>query len=61
MRKLSFDQFGVMSVGYQQYSLEYTLDSISGEAPRITVPLILRQKKDRKKCWQSGRCWMTGG
>ncbi|HJA13051.1 MAG TPA: TIM barrel protein [Candidatus Mediterraneibacter merdipullorum] len=29
MRKLSFDQFGVMSVGYQQYSLEYTLDSIA--------------------------------
>lgn len=58
MHKLSFDQFGVMSVGYQQYSLEYTLDSIAesglkyvdfwGGAPHYCVfdtPPEKRQKK----------------
>lgn len=29
MRQITFDQFGVMSVGYQQYSLEYCFDSIA--------------------------------
>jgi protein FrlC len=29
VEKLRFEQFGVMTVGYQQYSLEYTLDSLA--------------------------------
>lgn len=29
MKKIPFSRFGIMSVGYQLYSLEYTLDSIS--------------------------------
>lgn len=29
MRKIKFDQFGVMSVLYQQYSLEYCMDSLA--------------------------------
>ena len=29
MKKLAMDQFGVMSVLYQQYSLEYCLDSLA--------------------------------
>lgn len=29
MRKIKFDQFGVMSVLYQQYSLEYAMDSLA--------------------------------
>lgn len=29
MKKLKFSQFGIMSVQYQQYSLEYCLDSIA--------------------------------
>ncbi len=29
MRPITFDQFGIMTVGYQQYSLEYCFDSIA--------------------------------
>ena len=29
MKPLKFSQFGIMSVGYQQYSLEYCFDSIA--------------------------------
>lgn len=58
MNKIQFEQFGVMSVNYQQYSLEYCLDSIAkngfkyvdfwGGAPHycaFDTPVGKRQKR----------------
>lgn len=57
MDKLRFEQFGIMSVNYQQYSLEYALDSIAdsgfsyvdfGAVQDITVYLTHQLAKDKK-------------
>ncbi len=58
MKKLNFSQFGIMSVNYQQFSLEYCLDSIAanefqyidlwGGAPHYCAydtPVDKRQKR----------------
>lgn len=58
MNKLTFGQFGIMSVNYQQYSLGYCLDSIAkngfnyidfwGGAPHycaFDTPVSKRQKR----------------
>ena len=60
MKKLAMDQFGVMSVLYQQYSLEYCLVFImwtSGAAPHITVHLTHRCHRDRNGYLRSAGCW----
>ena len=58
MHKIHFDQFGIMTVNYQQYSLEYCFDSIAengfkrvdfwGGAPHyctFDTPIGKRQKR----------------
>ncbi len=58
MKKLKFSQFGIMSVNYQQYDLEYCLDSVAatgfeyvdfwGGAPHycaFDTPIDKRQKR----------------
>ena len=34
MKKIKLEQFGVMSVLYQQYSLEYAMDSLASNGLR---------------------------
>ena len=69
LHKIHFDQFGIMTVNYQQYSLEYCFDSIAengfkrvdfwGGAPHyctFDTPI----GKGRNECRIFGKCWMRG-